>query len=744
MNERILGKEVKRVDARDKVTGRLKYAGDLRVPNLHYGKVLFSAYPRAKVLSIKTDKAAALPGVKKVITYKDVKGPNKWGYTNKDRFLLVPEGELTRYVGDSIAFVVAETEKVAQEALKLIEVEYEPLKAIGTTEEAADPGAPLIHDYASGNICVVREAVHGDVESAFTQCDYIVEEDVDIPRIEHAFIETESGIAYVDGLEGILHVYSCLQDPYYPAWDISHALGIPQGKVHVKATLLGGGFGGKLDTTIQAFLAAMTYYSGVPVKLVLTREESIRFHNKRHPAKIHVKVGATKDGKILAMHGRIITDAGPYHDRTAEVLGLMVHALSGAYHIPNLDLKGTAYYTNNLCCGAFRGFGDPQGALGRELTLNSLARTMGMDPQELRAKNFLHDENVIFEDRPVRLEQIKEKMDSYLGGPLPAPSGPNKVVGRGFSFDKPIFDISSTPSLGKSGVGAAVEMFQDGSVIVHSGITEMGQGYKTIISQIVAEELGVDIEEIQVDLGDNISAPRAGRTSASRGSFVGGNSVILATQKIKETLLKRAAIELDCNKDAVELGYKKIYLKDMPERSVPTKDIAMKCFQEGIKLREESWFKHHKPFVSGHTYTCAGAEVEVDTVTGEVTVLKLANIHDAGKVLNPQTARGQMYGAALQSFGYALMENIPCEEGFPKARSFSEYKIPTALDVPSLAIADFIENPYPLGPYGAKGMGEHGINGSTPAIVTAIGNAIGKKFNKLPVLQEDIVNAIKG
>ncbi len=742
-----VGVGVNRVDAIGKVTGETKYAGDIKLPGMCYGKILLSAYPRARVLRIDTRSAESLAGVKKIITAKDIQGNNLYGYYIPHRPALVGEGEETRYLGDSIALVVAETYANACEAVKLIKVDYEILTPLTSPQEAMAKGAYQVHDGVEGNVACNYELIHGDIKTGFDAAEVMVEQTYCTSRQEQAFLETESGVAFVDE-SGILHIYSCLQDPYDVVEDIYLALGIPKSKIHVKGTPTGGGFGGKLNTTIQVQLGAMAYIAQVPVQLVLDREESFIFHPKRHPDEIRIKIGAGRDGKIHALEAEVISDAGPYAVRTQEVLGLTVSALVGPYSLPNVHLTGQAIYTNNLDSSAFRGFGAPQAGVAREGIVEKLARVLEMDSLFLRQKNFLKsgEETIspVLGDSPVSLDLLKDRILEKMG-PFPE-STPDtgKRVGRAFGFDMPVFDVSAIPVLCKSGVGIAVELFSDASASVYAGGTELGQGSTTMLAQIVAEELGLQINKVFVEMGDTWTCPRAGRTSASRLTYVLGNALLLATEKIRDTLIQRAAKMLETNKDELIFVDGEIKAKGSSSKGLSLQEIAEVCSNEGLKLREEGWFKFPEDrYMYGHTFMASAADVEVDLITGEIKVLKLVNVHDSGKVINPDLAKGQLYGGSIQALGYALTEDLIVQDGKLMTPSFAEYLIPTAMDMPEEFVADFVETPYPTGPYGAKGLAEHSLNTTTPAILNAICNAVDIDICTIPIKPEYILENIR-
>ena len=743
----LIGKSVPRVDARGKVTGETKYAGDMKLPGMHYGKIVFSPHPRARVVEIDGRAAAAMPGVRKVITAHDLPGSNRYGYDVAHRPVLVHEGEETRYIGDAVAMVVASSEELACRAAAAVSVRYEVLAPLTSPRQAMAPGAYLVHPEAEGNRCCQKKFVHGDIVAGFRAAEVIVEHTYVTPRQEQAFLETEAGVAYQDDA-GVLHVISSLQDPYGVAEDIHLALAIPKSRIHVKASPVGGGFGGKLNTTIQVHLAAMTCLAKVPVMLVLDREESFVYHPKRHPTEIRLKLGAGRDGTIHALEGEVIADAGPYSGRSLEVVGLTMSALLGPYRIPNVLTSAEGIYTNNLDSGAFRGFGAPQAAIARECLLNELARALAMDPLELRRKNFLQPAtrptSPMLGDSPVSLELLTEKIIAKMGPKPSAPKNSTKRIGRSFCFDMPVFDVGAIPVLGKSGVGATVEVHSDGGVSVYAGGTELGQGITTVLAQISADQFGLPLERIRVEMSDNWASPRAGRTSASRLTFGLGNALLLATGRLRQTLLARAGELLGSAPEALHFEEGNVCTAGVPVKALSFADVAQACWDKGDQLREEGWFRASEDrYMYGHTFMAAAADVAVDIATGEIEILKLANVLDMGRVLNPAMAFGQMYGGAVQSLGYALMEHMVTVDGLPKTPSFAEYMIPTALDVPGEFLTEGVETPYPTGPFGAKGIGEAALNCTTPTLLNAIADALGVAVDAIPVGQEHILAALR-
>lgn len=746
MGHATVGQSIPRVDSLDKVLGRTRYAADLSMPHMLYARALLSEYPSTRIGRIHTERARALDGVVAVVTSTDVPNPGKFGVIVQDQPVLVGEGQEARFTGEALALVAAESEKAAERAIRLIEVEYEELPGLYGIDEALQEGARRLHHDKPGNICASAEFLQGDPEQAFKEADVVIQETYVTPRQEHAYIELEAGLAHVDD-QGRLHVVSCLQDPYYFLRDISGALGIPMNKVRVASPPLGGGFGGKLDLTIQPWIALLALRTNRPVKMVLTREESFRLHPKRHPMRITVKLGANRDGRILTMSAKVLSDAGAYTGRSPTVLRVNQMALPGPYNIPHIRLEGQAVFTNNPLSGAFRGYGAPQAVFAREAAMDLLARELEMDPLQLRLKNFLKEgdkpaNRFVLIDSPVSLSQVAERLVE-AAGPLPEASSIRERIGRGLAFDMPSFDIGVFPGIGLTGVGAAIQVFQDGSVAVYSSAVDMGQGVATVLAQVTAESLGVPVEDVSVVLGDSWTAPKAGPSSGSRQTYVSGNAILMATRKLRERLLQRAGQELEIDLRDLVIEGRRIFPADRSGPGIELARVAALCFHEGISLREEAWFKAGHGALMGHTFMASLADVAVDLGTGKVKILRLVCAHDAGKAINPLAAESQLCGGGIQSCGYALTENMPCRNGKVQTSSLTEYLLPTSMDAPERLIPVIVEEPYPTGPYGAKGMGEHVMCTTPPAILNAVCQATGVKLNALPAHPQEVLLALE-
>jgi CO/xanthine dehydrogenase Mo-binding subunit len=734
----MIGQKMNRIDAFDKATGKVQYAGDLSFPRMLYGKAFFSEKPHARILSIDLSEAQRLEGVVRIFTSSDIEGSNGFGATKPHQPILVPVGGVARFLGDALALVVAENEKVAEKASKLVRVEYEELPGVFSIDEAIRPDAPQIHADAPGNNCATQELAIGDVGKGFEQSDVTIEEWVSTSRQEHAYLETEAAVGTIDN-QGQVVLYSCIQDPHYFASDIAQAVGLPMSQLRVVGTSIGGGFGGKDDITLQVFVALAVKKLRRPVKMVYTREESFISSVKRHPMKIRVKLGATKDGKIRALEGEILADAGPYSGRSPVVMTVASHSFSGPYCIPNLKVVAKAFYTNNPVGGACRGYGQPQSSFAREVVIERLAQGLQIDPLELRRKNFLKQGDpvgtrLVNLDAPVSMPKVFDSA-LELAGPPRTSTDPNRVSGRGIACTMPLFDIAALPSLGLLGAGVAVQLMADGTLKVYSTAVEMGQGITTVLTQIAAEEFGLTGERISIVLGDTDLAQKSGPTTASRQTYVSGNALLMALGKLKERLAEKAGQLLG---EAPE----KILFQDGEVvspgggKGISLRELAKKCYYEGVNLREESWFKATHAMI-GHTFMATVADVEVDLKTGTVSIIQLINAHDTGYAINPDGVRGQLIGGSVQSLGWALSEDFVTERGYSPVASLAEYLIPTAMDLPDVK-ASILEDPYPTGPYGAKGVGEHATVSTTPAIVNAINHATGCFFGELPVTSEKI------
>lgn len=735
MGFRYIGKKVNRNDAKGLAMGEVIYGGDLKLPNMLVAKAFRSNVVHADVLSIDTSEALMVPGVVKIITAEDIPGVNLHGIHKLDQPVLVPVGGRVRMLGDPIAVVAAERMDVVDKALSLIKVQYKALKIVSDPILACKEGSFQVHDdkYAKE-----YEYSTGDVDKTLNDADVVIEHTQHIPMQEHAYIETEAGISYYDP-QGVLVSYSPSHDPFNIRHQIARTLGITVGKVRAIVPPLGGSFGGKQAMTVHLHTALISFITKRPVRMVLTREESMMVSVKRHSGVINMKLGATKDGKITALKADFILDAGAYTDHSPGVTTSVGVTLPGPYYIPNISVEGKAIYTNNPIGGAFRGYGGPQSTVALERAIYILAEKLGMDQVEIRKKNSLQmgdkvGNSVMITDSKVTICDTIDKVLEAAGS-LPKPSGPTKKVGRGIACGIPQFDISAKPYNGLTGIGAEVELLFDGTLQARTGIVEMGTGIRTAIAQVVAEEMNVNMDNIEVILSDTMLTPKAGPTVASRSMYCAGNAVKNAAIQLRERIFDKAAIKFGVPSYCIRIDDEKIFALGMEEKVMTLEEFAGSAFVEGVNLVSYSWFvgTHAK---LGQTYLTSLADVEVDIETGETEVLFLGTCHDTGKVINPLSVKGQIIGGAVMGKGWALTEEIKTINGELINKTLEKYYIPTSLDIPDKTVAISIEDPYPSGPYGAKGVGEHSMYTIAPAILNAICDAVKINLTTFPATPE--------
>ncbi len=737
---RSIGRSIS-LEGPDKARGRTKYAGDLSMPGMLHGLPVLTPVPRALITAVDVSGARELPGVV-VVTAADIAGSNRFGPTKPDQPVLVAEGEEVRYVGDAVALVAAEDLWVAEEARRRVRISYEERAPVDGIRAALAGVAAPVHADVPDNVCARSQLAMGDVDEGFRLADVVIEETVLTPRQEHAYLEPEAALAYLDERDRLV-ILSCLQDPYYFGYDIAQSLGLPANRVRVIATPLGGGFGGKDDITLQAHAALLALHARRPVRMVYSREESILIHPKRHPAEIRIKLGATRAGLLTALQAEVFTDAGAYSGRSPVVVLVALHSMSGPYAIPHLRLEGTALFSNNLITGACRGYGQPQSTVAREIVLDLLAERLGVDPITLRKMNSLREGQrpgtpfANLDSEPSLVEVIDAAVTR--AGPPPEPR-PGRKAGRGIACAMPLFDIGALPSLGLAGVSVAVEMMVDGSIVVCDSAVDMGQGVRSALAMMAAEEFGVAAEDVTVLLGDTDLCPKSGPTTGSRQTYVSGNALLQAARLLKERLMVAAAEKLEVDPGTLEFREDAIRVVGDPGRMMTLSDLARCCYYRGVNLRQESWFKAGQAII-GHTFVATVADVDVDPATGETEVRRLVTAHDIGKAINPAAVRGQLIGGSVQSMGWALTEDLAQDACRVTTPSLSEYLVPTAADVPEVE-AVLVENAYPTGPYGAKGVGEHATVTTAPAILNAMHQATGVMVREFPATPERVARGL--
>jgi aldehyde oxidoreductase len=738
-------------DAIDHVTGATLFGDDLQMEGMLYGKILWSEHPHAEILNIDTSRAEALDGVELVLTAKDIPGKNQCGIVERDQPAWAEDK--VRYIGDAVATVYAQSEAIAEEALGLIGVDYKTLPGVFTPQQAAQPDAPQIH--AKGNLAHHATIERGDVDAAFDECAVVVEGDYTTPFIEHGFLEPESGIAYPSPDGGVV-LKMGTQCAFDVRTQLSEIMALPEEKIRVVQLPMGGAFGGKEDLIIEQHLAMGAYKSGKPVKIVLTRPESLRVHVKRHPTWLHYKTGADKYGRVLALETNVIADAGVYMSLTFDVLENMIVFGAGPYYVPNLRLDAWAWHTNNVLSGAMRGFGANQVAVALEQQLDEIGRELGIDPFELRLINGLDvglpsaADHIMTEGVVSIKETIAAARDEFAKLTLPESNGDKKI---GYGVGCGVKNIGYGHALTER-AGAIIQLASNGKVELRHSQHEYGQGSKTGLAQIVTMELGVPIPDIEIIGPDTAQTPPTGPTTASRQTFMTGNATVMACRALKDEVFSRAAEHVDQEPEKLVLQGSKV-VDPESGRSVELSElgetfVVQKTFQPSATaalLEDEPSHFGQPDFESRPTHWCYAyntqvAVVEVDTKTGAVKVLKIISANDLGKVLNQAAVEGQIHGGVVMGMGYALSENFIVEEGVNLTDTFRKCGIPAA-DVTPEIIPALVEVPHPEGPLGAKGFAEAPSLATAPAILNAIYDAIGARIHDIPADKQRVLAALK-
>lgn len=751
----VVGKSVRRVGGLEEVLGRTKYTTDYFFDRMLHVKVLRSDRPHALIKNIETKDAENAPGVVAVLTAKDIPGINDWGFTFPDQPLLVQDK--VRFVGDGIALVAAETPEQAENALKLVRVEYEPLPAVFDPREALKPGAPKVHE--KGNVMFEARVRKGDVAEGFRQSDVIVENEYTTQRQEHAYLEPEAAIG-VPEPDGSVTVIAGMQSPFLVQMNVSKVLGFSLNKVRVIQAATGGGFGGKDDVPPElcSRVALVATKTNRAAMLVHSREESIRCHNKRYPYFIKYKSGASKDGKLQAVEVQLISDTGAYASHGPYVLWRSAVHATGPYVVPNVKVDAISVYTNNVYGGSFRGFGNPQVQFAAESQIDELAYKLGMDPVDFRLKNVLRngsytctnqllDHSVGVEEclqETAKVARWKEKKAEYRKL--------NGVKRRGIGVA--LMYHGNSTSRGAPDYSAAYVMVnKDGSVRYRTGITEMGQGTHTAHMQIVAEILGVPMDYIHLESVDTSAVPDSGPTHASRGTARGGAAAMVAAFKARQGLNAVASELLGCSPDDVEIRNAVAYSRKNPEKKIPFNELARECNERGANISHTGYFRAPKntfdqekgqgAAYANYSFASHVIEVEVDTETGEVKVLKVTPAYDVGFAINPLLIEGQIHGGIAQGLGLAIMEQVIVENGVVRNPNLMDYLIPTSMDMPEIEKPILVEKAYKLGPFGAKGVGEPPLIPMPSGIANAVYDAIGIRIRDLPITPERVLMAIK-
>lgn len=757
-NYKIIGHGIPRRDAPDKVFGQTKYADDIAMPGTLQAKVLRSKYAAAKIVSVDTSVAESMPGVHAVLTAKDVpcnETTSKFGQTHTagggfEGLYRVLADKKVRYMGEAVALVAAETLAQAEAAARAVEVVYDPQPGVFDPVAALEPDAYRVGEEESNLVCAYKVR-KGDVEAGFAQADVIVENEYRLPFGDHVFLELESGTAWVDE-DGVITIRASTQVIEHFR-DVADIMKLPHNRVRVIAPMVGGGFGGKEDITVEAYLALLAYRTKRPVRLVYTREESIIAHSKRHPYVMRYKSGATADGKLVAMEVDLVSDAGGYPFLSPWVLLYSTVMAVGPYVVPNVKVDARSALTNNTFTSAYRGFGAPQACFGYESQMDALAEKLGLTPLEFRLRNYLHTGEELSTGYAIQTavltDETARRAWEALGEPT-QPRSPDEVIGRGIasgmqSYGRLVYLHDSSRSY--------VSFELDGSVVVRCGVQDIGGGQASSIAQITAEVLGVPIEDVTVYFGDTALTPLAGTTTATRMLYMSGNATLKAAHAVREAVVTKASEMLGVDPERIDLVDRMVRVEGDQEKDLPLVAAVRACASEGIPISNLAQFNapsrdlEESDCVVGQilpdfTFGTHAAEVAVDTKTGRVTVLKLVASFDVGQSINPLSAQGQLEGGTVCGVGYAMLEDVKMDKGRTVTGALDTYLVPTAADMPDV-LPIMLESRGGLGPFGAKGLGEPSSTSGAPAVSNAVADAIGIRLTELPLTPERILTALK-
>jgi CO/xanthine dehydrogenase Mo-binding subunit len=753
---KIAGTSPQRLDGVEKVTGAAVYTGDLGLPGMGFAKVLRSSSAHAKILKIDAGKAERLPGVYAVLTRDDLKPLNyKYGAIHKDQSIVATDK--VRYAGDPVAAVLAVDEMTAEEALGLIDVEYEDLPVMTTIEEALAEGAPLVHEQWFGkaelrgssygapdkfkgtNICSHFGYARGDVSKAFQKAAHVFEDTFTFPKVQHYSMEPHVMVAHFE--RDHLMIWSACQDPFGLRDHLAAIFSLPLSRVRVVVPYVGGGYGGKLYVKAEPIAAALSWKARRPVKLVMSASDSFKTVT-RHPARVRIKSGVTKDGRLLARECEIYMNTGAYADAGPRVTQKAGYRALGPYRIPDAKIDAYCVYTNTVPAGAFRGFGSVQVAWAYESHTDLIAERLGMDPVDFRLKNILKKgEEYTPGDTPVDCDLKEGLLKVAKALDWKGRSKPN--TGKGLSVC--LKDAGGTFKI----AGATVKMSSDGSVVLLTGTVEVGQGSKTALSQVVAEELSLGLDKISVAELDTNVTPYDVSTSASSSTTVMGLAVQRAAVDAKKQLFEAAAQVMGCKISELKLKDGKVHGrkgKALTYGKVITEFFGSKAGEivgRGIYRDLKT-----KKAALGATTTFwevgwGGAEVEVDRDTGAIHLKKYVTIADVGRAIHPIQCEGQDEGGVMFGLGHTLFEEMVYEDGQLLNPNLVDYRVPTFGDLPDKFDSSLIENQNGPGPFGAKGMGEGGLLPVASAIGNAIARAVGVRFYELPITPERVWRALE-
>ena len=747
----IIGHSVKRVDLLGKVTGAAQYAGDIQLPGMLHARTLRCKVAHANIRRIDTTRALALAGVKAVLTHENVPRVLHAGSPHPRSSSLAADQYIldrkVRYWGEGVAVVAATTEEIAEAALDLIEVDYEPLPAVFTVEDALAPGAPLLHEVGPGGNLVIPpfRVTRGDVERGFGEADLIVEGEYEGGRPTPAYMEPNVCVCHWDG-NGRLTVQLSTQTAFMVRGIMAEVLGLPLHQVRVLVDHMGGGFGAKQDLFQSEFLCALlARQTRRPVRLEYTREETFLGGRSRHPAKVWLKQGFKKDGTITARQARLVFNSGAYGSHGPGVTIVGTSSLTSLYRCDNVDLEGRCVYTNSPIAGAYRGYGVVQAYYALDIQLDEAAQQLGTDAAELKLKNAGREGDLAPSGHPIvghgLQDCIRRGMDEVNWPALrAAPRQARGALRTGWGMGCEMHGSSAYPGIKEQG-NAIVKLNEDGTAVLMTGTAGLGTGAHTALAQIVAEELGLNFEDVHVVHGDTDVVPWDIGAFASHTTYMGGRASQMAAAEVKRQLLARAAELLESPPDRLRVCGGLISAVDSA-RSITVHDAV--AARKGVPAAQFVGTATYHPTKS-YSFAAHFVQVQVDTETGQISVLQVVPVHEIGKVIHPAAAAGQIEGGIQQGIGHTLYEDyqIDLKTGRSLNANFVDYKMPLAMDMPPIRTVILETAPDPGGPFGAKGVGEDPIIAIGPAIANAVFDAIGVRFRHYPIKPEQVLQALQ-
>ncbi|MBI4322158.1 MAG: molybdopterin-dependent oxidoreductase [Chloroflexi bacterium] len=748
----VVGKRIAGIDGTAKVTGDADFTEDIVLARMLHGKILRSPHPHARILSIDTGRATRLPGVRAIITGGDTYGL-KYGLYPEARDECPLAMDKVRYVGDEVAAVAAVDEDTAEEAMSLIQVEYDVLPAVFDPEEAVKEGAPRIHDHVERNITVCFEVRIGDVEAGFAGSDYVREDRFETEAIGHCMLEPYVALASYDS-SGKLDIWTPNQSPFTKRRALSNLLKLPLNNVRVLSSYIGGAFGGRSEMLSLDFCAGLlSMKAGRPVRIVYTREETFDCTRQKHPWIITLKTGVKRDGTLLAKHFRIMADGGAYASTAGIAVGNPLPEFLGLFRLPNIRYEAVRVYTNKPVRGAMRGHGNQQLRFADGSQLDIIAQQLNLDPIEIRRKNVVRTGDVTLNECKVFSCGLDEAMSKVAeASRWKAKRGtPEPYRGIGIGISSMICGFS----LGVRTASTAFLKFnEDGGATVITGAQDNGQGNWSMMAQVAAEELGLRVEDIKIVAADTEITPQDPGTYTMSATFVSANAVKAAADDARRQLLEAAAESLEANVADLVARDRRIYVQGSPERSISVAQATWSSLSKGRPILGRGFWQPQvddvdwvKGKIMGQTtgtfsYAAVVAEVEVDPRTGLVKLLRLTAAHDCGFAINPMAVEGQMEGGLGMGAGQALWEQLTWDGGQPLNASFLDYKFPIALDTPEVE-SIIVESMDPNGPFGAKEAAEALNVAIVPAIANAVADAIGVRIHSLPITPEKVLAALE-